>query len=63
MDNKLPRNPTLVMLSCPEIETWEQRLQELGINYSKFHEPYYDNKLTAIACEGLDKLAKNLELI
>lgn len=63
IDNELSRNPALVMLSCPEIDIWERRLQKLGIKYSKFHEPYYDNRLTAIACKDIGKLVQKLELI
>lgn len=63
IDHNLDRNPALVMLSCPEIEIWADRLKDLGYKHSKFHEPYYDHRLTAIAAENIEELVCKLNLI
>lgn len=61
--NHLQIHPTLVMLSCPEIEIWADRLKELEHNHAMFHEPYYNNKLTAIAATDIGEMVSKLNLI
>lgn len=63
MDNELDKHPILVMLTCPEIDVWAKRLGDLDINHSKFHDSYYDNRLTAIASKDIGELVQKLRLI
>ena len=63
IDNKLDKNPALVMLSCPDLKVWVDKLESNGYKISKFFEPYYDDKLTAIAVENIGELVSELKLI
>lgn len=65
IDNPKPKwkNETLVMLKTDELELIEEYLIKNKISYSKFHEPYYDNKLTAIALDDELDFFKDLKLI
>ena len=65
-------NGTLVYLgvsSEEELLTWAEKLSDVGVVYSIFREPYYDNEATALAslcfCDEkvLRKLLKDLPLL
>lgn len=59
-------NGTLIYLGIKnehQLNTWEYKLKDLNINYSKFNEPDINNQITAIATLGNDKLFKNLRLL
>lgn len=56
------RNEYLVFLKA-DLTYWENKLRELGKDFSKFYEPDLDNELTAIAVEDNGDLFKDLRLI
>ena len=55
-------NSYLIYLSA-DLEKYKTILISRGIDFSEFHEPDLDNKLTAIACENNDRLFRKLKLI
>lgn len=57
------KNETLVMLKENDLNEVKKYLDYCKVNYSKFYEPYYDNKLTAIATDESLNLFDELKLI
>ena len=55
------KNYTLVMLQCKDIEGWAMRLE--GVDHSKFYEPHFNNRLTAISSLHIGDMVGNLKLI
>lgn len=45
------------------VNDWENKLNFLGIDYTKFKEPDLGNKTTSLAVLGNDKLFKKLKLV
>ena len=60
--NQKWNNSYLIYLSA-EIEHWKDKLRFLDIDFTQFNEPDLDNKTTALAVFGNDKLFKKLKLI
>ncbi len=47
-----------------ELEDWQDFLShQNGTRVMHFREPYWDNRLTALACHGVDQYVKNLSLL
>jgi len=44
-----------------QLEEWTGKLADC--RFVEFREPYYDNRMTAIACHGCDELIKELRLL
>lgn len=57
------KNGTIVILDHHDLKKFESELIENNIDYSKFIEPYWNNKLTALAAYGIMELTKDLPLI
>ena len=57
------KNYTLVMLQCPDIHEWSEMIYEKQLEHSKFHEPYFENRLTAISSLHIGHLVGKLKLI
>ncbi len=55
-------NSYLIYLSA-NVSNWIDRLDYLGVDYTKFQEPDLENKTTALATLGNEKLFKKLKLI
>lgn len=55
-------NSYLIYLKC-NLYSMKRRLIKLKRDFSEFHEPDLDNKLTAIAIEDSGKLFRNLKLV
>lgn len=60
--NQKWNNNYLIYLSA-EIEHWKNKLRFLDIDFTQFNEPDLDNRTTALAVFGNDKLFKKLKLI
>lgn len=60
--NQKWNNNYLIYLSA-EVEKWKKKLKFLDIDYTQFNEPDLDNRTTALAVFGNDKLFKNLKLV
>ena len=56
------KNDYLIFLHA-DMDRMTKKLDRHGVEYSKFHEPDLDGKLTAIAVLGRDHLFKNLKLV
>lgn len=58
------KHQSLVLLAVngeTELEEWLLKLKDFDT--ATFREPYWDNRLTAIACHGCDEIIKELALI
>jgi hypothetical protein len=55
-------NSYLIYLSA-DLSKWISRLNCLGIDYTSFQEPDLEDRTTAIAVLGNEKLFKNLKLV
>ena len=60
--NQKWNNNYLIYLSA-KIEYWKDKLRFLDIDFTQFNEPDLDNRTTALAVFGNDKLFKKLKLI
>ena len=60
--NQKWNNNYLIYLSA-EIEHWKNKLRFLDIDFTQFNEPDLDNRTTALAVFGNDKLFKKLKLV
>lgn len=57
---------SMVLLAVDGRDELEQHwLKDRLVNFrhAAFHEPYYDNHVTAIACHGVDEIVKDLRLL
>ena len=57
------KNQTLVMLKSGELNLIEKYFIDNEVKYSKFNEPYYDNKLTALSTDNDLTFFNDLKLI
>ena len=57
------KNETLVMLKSNHLNEIKSHLDYCKSNYSMFHEPYYNNMLTAIAFDEYHNVVDDLKLI
>ncbi len=55
-------NEYLIYLSA-NVSKWKNKLNTLGIDFTVFKEPDLDNKITALAILGNDRLFKKLKLV
>jgi len=60
--NQKWNNNYLIYLSA-EIEYWKDKLRFLDVDFTQFNEPDLDNRTTALAVFGNDKLFRKLKLI
>lgn len=56
-------NNSYLIYLYADVERYKEKLINCNIDFSEFFEPDLDNKLTAIACEGNERLFKNLKLV
>lgn len=56
-------NNSYLIYLYADVERYREKLIKRDIDFSEFHEPDLDNKLTAIACEGNENLFRNLQLV
>lgn len=54
-------NNSYLIYVYANLEKWKNKL--FGFDFSEFHEPDLDNKLTAIAIESEKRFFKNLKLV
>jgi hypothetical protein len=64
------QHQSIVLLGVDNLDELDKWYYNLSITYrdcklkiAEFFEPYWDNRLTAIACHGCDDLVKELELL
>jgi hypothetical protein len=56
-------HPPVVMLQCPDIEEWRQKLWDHNIEYHDFEDSYY-GRITAIASSDISGyMVEDLKLI
>ena len=56
------QNDYLILLQA-DIHRWEKKLKYKGVNFSRFHEPDLDNRLTAVATLNPGDLFQKLKLV
>lgn len=56
------KNNYLIYLAA-DVNKWKDILDSIGIDYSSFHEPDLNDRLTAIASTDIKRLVKGLPLL